>query len=91
MTRKELIVALGLIAIASPVSATSPELDQRAPAGGPDTKYCMRVEPATGTLIEKVRCWTRDEWADKGVDVDEDWASEGVAIIEAGVRRPAKG
>lgn len=90
MTHKEMIVALGFVALAAPASATSPEM-QRAPAGGPDTKYCMRVEPATGSLIEKVRCWTREEWADKGVDVDEDWAAEGVAIIEGGVRRPAKG
>ena len=34
----------------------------------------------TGTLIEQVKCWTREQWAQRGVDVDKDWPKEGVRI-----------
>ena len=83
MARKELIVALSLIVAASPVSATQPDPIPTAvaPAGTPDTKYCLRVEPVTGSRIETVQCWTRDEWAEVDVDVDKEWAREGVEVI----------
>jgi uncharacterized protein YjhX (UPF0386 family) len=41
----------------------------------------MRIEAVTGTRLETVKCWTREEWADQGVDVDVDWPKEGVAVI----------
>ena len=88
MALKEMAFALGLIAAAAPVSAAKHEEPVAgAPAAGPNAEYCMRIEAITGSRIEKVRCWTRQEWADRGVDVDKDWAKEGVAIIEDGVRR----
>jgi uncharacterized protein YjhX (UPF0386 family) len=40
----------------------------------------MRIEAVTGTRIETVECWTREEWAAQGVDVDKDWPKEGVAV-----------
>lgn len=46
-----------------------------------DTKYCMRVETVTGSRLEAIKCWTRQQWADNGVDVDKDWAREGVRTI----------
>ena len=52
-----------------------------APARTPTTLYCMRIEAVTGTRLETVKCWTRDEWAEQGVDVDKDWPKEGVAVI----------
>ena len=52
-----------------------------APAGTPQTRYCMRIEAVTGTRLETVKCWTREEWAEQGVDVDTDWPKEGVAVI----------
>jgi hypothetical protein len=52
-----------------------------APAGNANSRYCLRVEPVTGTRIEFVRCWTREEWAEQGVDVDREWAEEGVSVI----------
>lgn len=52
-----------------------------APGGTADTKYCMRVETVTGSRLERVLCWTRQQWADNGVDVDRDWAREGVRTI----------
>ena len=82
MAHKMLIVASSMIAAISPVSASQPEpIPTVAPAAGPDAKYCMRVEAVTGTRIETVQCWTRQEWAEQEVDVDQEWAKEGVAVI----------
>ena len=81
MAHKELLFALALIA-ASPVSATGTEpVPAEPPAGTPETQYCMRVEPETGSRVETVRCWTRAEWALQEVDVDQEWAKEGVRVI----------
>lgn len=83
MARTELIVALSLIAATSPVSASNPEPTPTtgAPIESADARYCLHVEPFTGSNIETVRCWTREKWAEQGVDVDREWAKEGVTII----------
>ena len=52
-----------------------------APAGTAETRYCMRIEALTGTLIELVKCWTREQWAEQGVDVDREWPKEGIRTI----------
>jgi hypothetical protein len=76
-----LAAVLGAIATASAVSAAQPDpAALTAPAGTPDTRYCMRVEPVTGSRIETIECWTREQWADQGVDVDREWAREGVEV-----------
>ena len=82
MAYGKLVVALSVIAAASPLSATQPvEVPMLgAPAAGPDARYCMRVE-LTGNVVEPVRCWTREKWAEQGVDVDKEWAREGVRVI----------
>lgn len=82
MARTFLIVALGLAAAVSPAAANQPDPMPvtTAPAGGPDTRYCMRVE-LTGNVVEPVRCWTRQKWAEQGVDVDKEWVKEGVRVI----------
>lgn len=80
MASKALIAALGMIAAASPVLATRGPATP-APPGTPETRYCLRVGPLTGNLVETVECWTRDEWAAQDVDVDLEWAKEGVAVI----------
>ena len=83
MAHKGLIVALGLIAAASPASAANREQapTRPAPTDSADARYCLRIEPITGSRLEHVRCWTRAEWAEKGVDVDQEWDKEGVSII----------
>ena len=83
MAHRIVIAAFGLAAAASPALATNPEpaSNAGAPAGTAETRYCMRIEPITGSRLEEVKCWTRDEWAEQGVDVDRDWAKEGVRII----------
>ncbi len=82
MAHKILIVALSMIVATSPVSASNQEPipPAPAPAGTPETEYCMRVEAVTGTRLETIECWTRAEWAEQGVDVDQDWAKEGVEV-----------
>jgi hypothetical protein len=83
MSHKKLAVAFSLIVAASPVLAQAPERDSLAgaPAAGPEARYCLRVAADTGSLIERVRCWTREHWAEQGVDVDKEWAKEGVSVI----------
>jgi hypothetical protein len=82
MAAKQLLFALTMI-VTSPVLATSlePAPATGAPAGGPQTLYCMHVDPVTGSLVQTVQCWTREEWADQGVDVDKEWAKNGVRVI----------
>lgn len=83
MALKELLLALGTIVAASAASATQPGSDPAAgaPAAGPDARYCMRIEAITGSRLEELKCWTRAEWAEQGVDVDKEWAKEGVSVI----------
>ena len=83
MALKILTVALGMIAAISSVSAASSKptpatIDPTESAGA---RYCLRIEAVTGSRLETVRCWTREEWAAQGVDVDKEWAREGVEIL----------
>jgi hypothetical protein len=85
MPYRKLAVALSLIVVAAlPVLAHPEERNPGigAPAAGPNARYCLKVEPMTGSRIESVRCWTREEWTELGVDIDKDWAKEGVRVIE---------
>ena len=85
MSHRKLAAAFSLAALAaSPALAHPAERDLMAgaPAAGPDARYCLRVEPVLGTRVERIRCWTRERWAGLGVDVDREWAKEGVRVIE---------
>ena len=68
------IAALTLIAAAAPVAG-------QAPSGTSETRYCMRIEAVSGSRVERVRCWTREQWAEQGVDLDRDWPREGVRTL----------
>ena len=85
MAHKEWVVAFGAIVATSPASTAKPEPTPTtiAPTESADAKFCLRVEPVTGTRLEFVQCWTRQEWAEQDVDVDKEWAEEGVSIIKA--------
>ena len=80
MAHKAMLAVFATILAASPLAAQPDPGPTTAPAGGPTTLYCMRVT-LTGNVSDVVRCWTRDEWADQGVDVDRDWAANGVRTI----------
>jgi hypothetical protein len=85
VAHKELIVALGILVAASPVSASQdPAPTTGAPAASASAQYCLRVEPVTGTRIETILCLTRAEWVELEVDLDKEWAEEGVAVREPG-------
>jgi hypothetical protein len=76
------VIALAAIAGVLPVvAANQPIPAEGAPPGTAETRYCMRVEAFTGSRIELVKCWTREEWTKQGVDVDKEWAEEGVRVI----------
>jgi hypothetical protein len=83
MAYKELAVALSMIVATSPVSAAQPEPtgEAGAPAATADARYCLRVEPVIGSRIETIRCETREAWAQLEIDVDKEWAKEGVKVI----------
>ena len=82
MALKLLVVALGMIAAVAPASATRHEPTPVAvPEAGPGARYCLRIEAVTGTRLERVLCLTREEWVDQEVDLDTEWAKEGVRVI----------
>ena len=85
MARKALAVAVGTLVAAAPLSAAGPGHDHGpgAPLAGAEARYCMKVEAVTGTRIETVKCWTRQEWAEQGVDLDKEWPREGVRVVGA--------
>jgi hypothetical protein len=90
MSNKTLAALSGLILATSPALAQDPATNSMAgaPPAGPNAKYCLRVGPVTGNLVEVVRCWTRDQWSEQGVDVDKEWAENGVSVREDGMGRP---
>jgi hypothetical protein len=75
------LVALGMIAALPLLAASREAPGTPAPAGGPDTRYCLRVDPNTGSRMETVQCRTRWEWTQLEVDVDQEWAENGVRVI----------
>jgi hypothetical protein len=83
MVDRLFIVALGIVAAASPVSASQSERirESVAPEAPPSARYCLRVEPITGSRMETVQCRTREDWALLEVDVDQEWADNGVRVI----------
>jgi hypothetical protein len=84
MAHKTFAVAFSLIVAASPALAQPAGRDEMtgAPAAGSGARYCLRVAADTGSLVERIRCWTREQWVDQGVDVDKEWAKEGVSVVE---------
>ena len=82
MALKLTIAALAIAAAAAPLSATRPEPSEpgRAPAASETAKYCLNIE-ITGSRVEKVLCLTRQEWVEQEVDVDKEWAENGVRVI----------
>ncbi|HVM22918.1 MAG TPA: hypothetical protein VM308_06420 [Sphingomicrobium sp.] len=80
MARIALILALGTIASAASAASLQP-MANPAPPGGPDTRYCLKVGPLTGNLAETILCLTRAEWAEQDVDVDAEWARNGVRVL----------
>ena len=83
MSRFAIFAAVSLMATVSPAlaSQTDPEPGHGAPQASEGARYCLRIEPTTGSRIEQVQFETRWEWSLLGVDVDKEWAKEGVRVI----------
>ena len=76
-----LLVALSLVAASQVSTTTSSTPESSAPAGSATTRYCLRVDPLPGSRLETIQCRTRDDWASLEVDVDQEWAQNGVRVI----------
>ena len=76
----ELLFALVLIASGSQPLPGEGAPVSLAPPGTPATRYCLRVEPIIGSRIETIECKTREQWARLEIDVDQEWAENGVRI-----------
>jgi hypothetical protein len=77
-----LVVALGMMVATAALPLPAGNAGTAgAPAGAPGTRYCLRVDPPTGSRIETIQCLTREEWADLDVDVDQEWAANGVRVL----------
>jgi len=74
------MVALSLMLATSQPAAGDPATTG-APAGDANTRYCLRVDPNTGSRMETVQCRTREDWAQLEVDVDREWAENGVRVL----------
>ena len=77
MAPTQLLVAVGMMLAA--VAGVS--RGYGAPPAPPTTKYCLSMEPITGSRIVTVQCRTRDEWAALEINVDEEWRENGVRLI----------
>jgi len=73
-------VALSLM-LATSQPAAGDTATTGAPAGDPSTRYCLRVDPITGSRMETIQCRTREDWALLEVDVDQEWAENGVRVL----------
>ena len=81
MVHKHCLAVIGLLLAASPVGATGRENPPSdTPTASANGKYCLRVEAVTGSKVEKIECMTREEWVAQGVDLDREWAREGVVL-----------
>jgi hypothetical protein len=84
MAHTALIAGLSaIIAGSAAVAQPEPAQEAGAPAAPPDALYCLKTEAVTGTRLEDVQCWTREQWAEQDVDLDKEWAKEGVSVIRA--------
>ena len=84
MMHKGLIAVLGIIVAASPVAASQPDLTPAtgAPPGTPDTRYCLRVEPFTGSRIETTSMLDPRRMGRAMASMStQEWAEEGVRVI----------
>jgi hypothetical protein len=77
MAPTQLLVAFGMMLAA--VAGVS--RGYGAPPAPPTTKYCLSMEPRTGSHISMVECRTRDEWAALEINVDEEWRENGVGLV----------
>ena len=71
MFRQVLIATAVVAAMSSGVAVAKdtspPAADQSAPAPS-KTRYCIKTEAVTGTMLQRQECKTLDQWKALGVD-----------------------
>lgn len=77
MAPMQLLVAFGMM-LAAPAGTSN---GYGAPPAPPTTRYCLSMEPITGSHIVTVQCRTRDEWASLEINVDQEWRENGLGLI----------
>lgn len=74
-----------IIALALSLASIQPSSDQMpanpAPPGTAETRYCLKVDPLIGSKIPTIECLTRYEWSMLEIDVDQEWAENGVRVV----------
>lgn len=81
MALKTVLIAAAALAAAPAWGSQDPMAPEGAPPAADNALYCLKMEPVTGTRIGSIMCWTREEWADNDVDIDEVWAEDGVRVV----------
>lgn len=82
MAWKTVLIVPALAAAATPAWASQDATEgDGAPPAAENALYCLKMEPITGTRIGSILCWTRQEWADNDIDLDEAWGEDGVEVI----------
>lgn len=82
MTYKYVVLAMS-IAVGTPAAAQPETLPgAAAPSAPADARYCLRVDPIIGSRMETIQCRTRADWESLDVDVDNEWADNGVRVID---------
>lgn len=84
MTHRFVLIAFGVIAAAGSPAIAQPETmpTAAAPSAPADARYCLRVDPIIGSRMETIQCRTRADWESLDVDVDQEWADNGVRVID---------
>ena len=78
MLKYPLLILVYLAMTTSAAHASAPPTTEPTPSA--NGKYCLRVEAVTGSKVQTVQCMTREQWVAQGVDLDEEWAEEGVVL-----------
>jgi hypothetical protein len=83
MTYKFVFLALSIVAAGSPALAQPETMPATAAPSAPaDARYCLRVDPIIGSNLATIQCRTRADWESLDVDVDHEWADNGVRVID---------
>lgn len=66
-------MGMKLVFLTTALLAAAPATASIAPAndGSPPKIYCIRFAQDTGSRINRQECWTKKQWAQKGVNIDD--------------------
>lgn len=64
------IVALVSASTAASAATTNVNIAPKETKAAPTQKYCLKMDPATGSHIARMECRTKAEWKEWDVDMD---------------------